>query len=501
MAMNQSKQFTRAFILLMAGLFCFLLYHKSPGLNYFLLSLVTIGAWLWTRTGATSRGFVILIIGLILSGQSVVLGHNTLGILMFWLSFALFIGTVHYTQIKHIQFAPNYFFYALSHARVSLVQGLSGGTESKSNWKNFVRFFFLPAFTLIILVSIYASANEFFGESFRAVWNSIKDFFGEFSFDGILLYMLGLILFSFFLIKTYSEKLVSKEQSLEMELLRKKKKPEFRKLNRLLFRQQQVAISFFTIINLMLAWQNFLEVKNVWFGFTWTGQLLKGFVHEGTYLLIFALLISIAITIYYLNGNLLFMKNNGFFKALVILWIAQNLLMVAAVAVRNTYYVQFYALAYKRIFIYFFLFASTIALLSIIYKILNKKSVSFLISTNSISVYFIAILAACFNWDGIIARYNFNHSDKAYLHYEFMLQLNDAALPWLNSDINKLKQIDSIQQSRFPVKKNSIEENFGGQVSSRKSSFVKEFSEKSWLEWNLPEQRAYNLLLETGQTQ
>ena len=114
---------------------------------------------------------------------------------------------------------------------------------------------------------------------------------------------------------------------------------------------------------------------------------------------------------------------------------------------------------------------------------------------------FIAILAACFNWDGIIARYNFNHSDKAYLHYEFMLQLNDAALPWLNSDINKLKQIDSIQQSRFPVKKNSIEENFGGQVSSRKSSFVKEFSEKSWLEWNLPEQRAYNLLLETDQTQ
>jgi hypothetical protein len=79
--------------------------------------------------------------------------------------------------------------------------------------------------------------------------------------------------------------------------------------------------------------------------------------------------------------------------------------------------------------------------------------------------------------------------------------LNDAALPWLNSDNTKLKQIDSLQFSRFPVKVNSIESNFGEQVSSRKSSFVKEFSEKSWLEWNLPEQRDYNLLLETGQTQ
>jgi hypothetical protein len=82
-----------------------------------------------------------------------------------------------------------------------------------------------------------------------------------------------------------------------------------------------------------------------------------------------------------------------------------------------------------------------------------------------------------------------------------MLQLNDAALPWLNSDNTKLKQIDSLQYSRFPVKINSIESNFGGQVSSRKSFFVKSFNENSWLEWNLPEQRAYNLLIETGQTQ
>jgi hypothetical protein len=498
MAMNQSKQFTRAFILIMAGIFCFLLYHNSPGLNYSLLSLAAIGAWLWTRTGPASKGFIILCIGLLLSGQSIIIGHSTLSIIMFWISFALFIGTVHYTQIKHIQFAPTYFLFALSNSKSGLTSQFVGESESKSNWKSFFRFFFLPAFTLIILVSIYAAANEFFGESFKAAWQSIKDFFGKFSFDGILLYTLGLILFSFYLIKTHSEKLVSKEQSLEMELLRQRKKPEFRKLNRHLLRLQQVAISFFVVINLMLVWQNYLEIKNVWFGFTWTGQLLKGFVHEGTYLLIFALIISIAITVYYLNGNLLFMKNNGFFKALVIVWLVQNLLMVAAVAVRNTYYVQFYALAYKRIFIYFFLLAAAVALISIIYKIVKRKSINFLISSNAISIYFIAIFAACFNWDGIIARYNFNHSDKAYLHYEFMLQLNDASLPWLNSDYNKLKQIDSLQQSRFPVKRNSIEENFGGLVGERKITFMKNFKEKSWLEWNLPEQRAYNLLIETG---
>ncbi|MFY8019823.1 MAG: DUF4153 domain-containing protein [Bacteroidia bacterium] len=496
--MNQSKQFTRAFILTLAGIFCFLLYHKSPGLNYSILSLITIGAWLWTRTGPTSVGFVLLTIGLVLSGQAVVLGHSSLSIFMFWFSFAMFIGTVHFTQIKHLQYAPNYFLYSLSQARISLINGLSGGNQSSSNWKNFIRFFFLPAFTLIILVSIYASANEFFGESFKAVWQSIKNFFSDFSFDAIFLYALGLILFSFFLVKTYSEKLVKKEQALEMELVRKRKKPEFKKLNRFLLRQQQVAVAFFIIINIILAWQNFLEIKNVWFGFTWTGQLLKGFVHEGTYLLLFALLISIAITVYYLNGNLLFMKNNGFFKALVIMWLAQNLLMVIAVAVRNTYYVQFYALAYKRIFIYFFLFASAIAIFSIIYKILYKKSIAFLLSTNSVSIYYISILAACFNWDGIIAQYNFTHSDKAYLHYEFMLQLNDAALPWLSNDSQKLKVIDSLQYSRFPVKVNSIESNFGSQISSRKASFIKEFEEKSWLEWNLPEQRAYHILVETG---
>jgi len=52
----------------------------------------------------------------------------------------------------------------------------------------------------------------------------------------------------------------------------------------------------------------YLEISNVWIGFQWEGELLKELVHEGTYILIVAIIISMGLTIYYFRKNLNFIK-------------------------------------------------------------------------------------------------------------------------------------------------------------------------------------------------
>ena len=98
------------------------------------------------------------------------------------------------------------------------------------------------------------------------------------------------------------------------------------------------------------------------------------FVHEGTWLLVFSVFLSAAIALFFFKGNLNYFSKNKWLKRLTIVWIAQNLVMVISVMLRNYWYITYFGLAYKRIAVLFFLLLTMIGLITIIIKILNKKS-------------------------------------------------------------------------------------------------------------------------------
>lgn len=274
---------------------------------------------------------------------------------------------------------------------------------------------------------------------------------------------------SYFFIQENSKTLEEEDEKLQLELIREKKRSPFRFLNKRLLRKMQVSIAFFSVINLMLFWQHVTEIQNVWFGFEFTGQLLKGFVHDGTWLLIYALIISIGITWYYLDSNLVFMKKSTLFNALIVVWLLQNLLLVITVAVRTSFYIEYYALAYKRILVLFFLGFTAIALLSLIYQVLARKSLSY-ISNNLVGAAVLILpVSGCLNWDVEIAKYNFAHAEKAYLDYEFLKDMNNEAFAYMENRQEELNRIDSIQALRFPVKIDSKESEFAETVSEKQA--------------------------------
>jgi len=490
----------RTLILISAAFFYLLFYSLTSGINVLLITAFISALFLLRLKKSPGKIIYLFLAGMLFSSVAVLLAHTDFSIVVFWCCFILFIGNISYQQLSHMQFGALLSFLSVTKIPKTLYTHFRFTSRKlKTNYWSFIPFVFIPVATIAVLFIFYSMANDLFFTSFQNLMNQIGDFLSMISFSRILFFLLGVAVFSLCYAEIGNASIIQSDQSLSFNLVRKRGKSFLNSLNRMLFKKRQIAILLFIVLNLMILWLNYLDITSIWFGFQWDGGYLKDMVHEGTYLLIGAILISIAVSVYYLNTNIVFMKKNKLFNALVIAWLVQNGVMIISVVLRNTYYINYFALAYKRIFVYFFLAACLFGLISIVILILKRKSVGFLLSVNSIAVYFILLSSACFNWDSIIARYNFSHYDKSFVHYNFLAELNDSALAYMNYSEEDLKKINIVQSSRFSF--SSSEEytniNFAEVIKQRKENFKRRWENHSWLEWNYPEYKSYQLLFKS----
>jgi hypothetical protein len=486
-------------ILFLGIVFQAIFYNHGMGLNTLVFTaLFSVYLFLFRKQPQSTTARVLLI-GLYAATLGVVFGHTAYSLILYWLVFILLLGAVVIPSIRFMHYAPAFAFNSVSKTLGALLALTRSPhkQDSQTPLSVWIRFIFLPIVLFFILLVLYAASNSYFNDSIARTLEYISELFDHFSAGRIMMGFIGIFIGSYFLLSEVRSGLAHKHLTAQTELLRTRTRNRLiRGLSKRLFRKQQVAVVFFILINCMAAWLNILDIKHVWFGFVWDGGFLKEMVHEGTYLLIAAILISMGIALYYLNGNLVFLKKHQVLQTLVTIWLAQNILMVISVVFRNTYYIQYFGLAYKRIFVYFFLAACVVGLISIMYKSLRYKSATFLFSVNTLSVYGWCILAGLFNWDAIIARYNFNHYQSSFVHYEFLVDLNNASLPYIITDEQQLKEIDSIQTQRFSFSSRDAykEMKFTERMEQRKQYFTETWETKNWLDWNYPEAKAYELL-------
>jgi hypothetical protein len=241
----------------------------------------------------------------------------------------------------------------------------------------------------------------------------------------------------------------------------------------------------------------FIESKQIlnWFNFEWEGQYLKQFVHEGTYLLILSIIISIILVLYYFRGNLNFYRKNKLLKYLSYIWLIQNAILAISVAIRNFWYINYFALAYKRIGVIIFLALTIYGLYTVVVKVWKRKSAFYLFKVNSFALLIVLVVSSVFNWDVIIARYNFKNSDKSFLHLDYMATLSDRALPYLDKSLYDLMVIDQLQKEKFPFEEKFLTpEEYHVIIEDRKKEFKNKWGEKGFLSWNYQEYLAYRKL-------
>ena len=125
----------------------------------------------------------------------------------------------------------------------------------------------------------------------------------------------------------------------------------------------------------------------------------------------------------------------------------------------------------------------------------KQKTVYYLMRKNSVVVYMLLLAIGFANWDTIIAKYNFAHADKAYIHLSFLSKLSDKALPYLVQPTDKLEQVKQDQDLNYGQDKYALSpKDYAERIDNRIEEFVNSYPERDWLEWNYADWHAYKLL-------
>lgn len=494
------KKLWLLFPLLFAVVFVYLFKGQQAGINVLLFNLLLIGGLSVSgRLEINNRLHLLLSSGAIISSFMVFLYGSSMAMAGNVFSLILLMGVIADPNLTLLINGFTASLYAIVSAPFNYLAQIFNTTGDKSNGRRIARFimvFIAPLLVLFVFVLLYANASPFFNKftgNFMQHFRKCLEFIDKFiSPDTFWIFVAGLLISIGFLYGKCNQLLTFLSEKKGMNLYREKKR--FIGRNTALKTEYRSGIVLLVLLNLLIAIMNVLDIYNVWLFFEWNGDFLKQFVHEGTWLLIFSILISIAIVLYYFRGNLNYYPHRKLMLRLAILWMAQNALLVVSVGIRNMYYIHHFNLAFKRIGVYAFLLLTLFGIATVMYKIVNRKSRKFLFHYNGIAAYTILICLGFFNWDKIIAVHNVRHADTAFFHTNFMLSLNSSVLPELNQSLQKLDVIKK-DQEKFDFENYyfSLDE-YKQRVLQRTEDFTTNYPLISWQGWNIADYQAYRSL-------
>ncbi len=501
------KKMPLTILSIISALFITFLFHNHPlGLNLVLFELTTIVVFFIQKQINLKSFFSIgSTIVLVLSSTFTLITHSNFVYIMNYISLMLFIGVHLYPTSKSLVTS---FYISIVHFIQSQKQFLTRLFNTKINgwklgkyiWK--FRIFILPIVLILIFLILYSNSNPIFQRLFCSLENFIIDLFkiivNTIEFSKLFTLFIGLIISNYVFIKTTNNKMIQYDSNSNDTFFRNRKRNNANSSFLGLKNELKSALFLFTSLNILLLILNSIEINSVWFNFEWTGSTLKTFVHDGTYLLIVSILLSIGLVLYYFRNNMNFYQKNKFLKTLTYLWLIQNGILVFSVLVRNYWYIKIYSLAHLRIGLIIFLALTLFGLYSVFIKVYKCKSLYYIFKVNFLGAFLLLTVCSFVNWDRVIAKYNVSQSNTSYFHFDYLANLSDATLPITDLNIEQLETIESIHHIKFSTQKNKLNpERYIKHMSLRKVKFITKWKSKSILSWNLAEYLVYEKLSKT----
>jgi Domain of unknown function (DUF4173) len=475
-------------VILVGTLLFYLLFWKNAmGINtlfHFLFSLLCY--LLFYPASFRNKSFIASLFGTFLVASAVTFHQSAMAQVFYWFSAFLCIGFAHGIELRTILYATMRSVRDLFYVPVELImllrpKGDLGPLIKKLIWISKIAI--LPAILAFVFLIIYSNSNDVFGSYvgsfFEKIGNALDYILSNFGFAQFLFFTLGGLLTTWMIVSTVQSKYLEKENARKIHLQsadilsRLPSDPEEREHKLGKFMNENASGSLLMIlINLMLLGVNLIDVTHYWFGFDGQGINLTQFVHEGTYLLILSILMSMALMLYYFRGYQNFSPKNTRLVLLANIWIFQNALLVISVCIRNFHYIQHSALAYKRIGVFFFLLLVIYGLFTLYLKISGKRTGFYLLKLNSWSTYLVFVILSCINWDGFITKYNLSKVPSIPIDEDFLMNMSNKTLPLL------FQNKDKFQEENTAL------------LYHRIHCFLDDKSEESWLSWNYLEAQA-----------
>jgi hypothetical protein len=215
-----------------------------------------------------------------------------------------------------------------------------------------------------------------------------------------------------------------------------------------LLREKAISRSLI-LFNVLFALQSGLDLIYLWGGANLPdGMTYAEYAHRGAYPLIATALLAAGFV-------LVAMRPGGpaeasrLIRPLVLVWTGQNILLVISSMFRLDLYVAAFSLTYMRLAAFIWMALVAIGLVLILVQIEMKKSNSWLLSANAISLT-LALYACCFiNTPRLVASYNVEHSREIAgtgpnLDLRYLESLGPQAEPALGPHIIQMPELQSV---------------------------------------------------------
>lgn len=408
----------------MIGLFHAMFWREKMGINTAMFQLLQTGLLVYLYPASFKRANVQATTLLTLVATAMVIWHNSfISKFAYFNSLLLMVAFVHEPELKSIVYACAHSLHQILHTfakglqRITQLPKTTGVLGNASVLLNrHVKLVMIPIAIFCIFFAIFKAANPVFDQLTNQGFDYLGRWLSSFTFDiyvpWLFFLFFGAWATGFIIFNWYKKDMLQREQTQQDQLYRVKTPRQSTALFHLASLRQEYKIGLITVamVNVLLLVINAIDVQFIWFNFDYgKAGNLKAMVHKGTYLLIFSIVLSMGILLYFFRRNLNFYPQNHRLKKLAYVWLVQNAILVVSVALRTMYYIEAKGLAYKRIGVLIFLCLTMFGLFTMFRKIDQRKSAYYLWKHNSWAVYVMMVAMSLFNWDRMIVQHNYAH--------------------------------------------------------------------------------------------
>ncbi|WP_259014347.1 DUF4153 domain-containing protein [Emticicia fluvialis] len=430
----------------------------------------------------------------LLTGAMVIVYNSVLSILVHLLCFLVLTGFIHRRELTSVGGALwQYGLNLLMTTFEPLL--LLAETKNKLNNKNqllgksvsIAQLLLIPIIAFAVFLLIFKSANPIFSDivttPFAWLFEAMERFFTDFSIGHFIFLLFGAgfifsVLFNWgrvnnlYQIKQRPGTIATPEKPNEKSAIN----------------EYSTALLLIVSVNILLLIINIIDIKFLWFNLgadLKSAHELSKLVHEGTYLLILSIVLSIFILIYYFRNELNFLPGNRWLVVASYVWIIQNGFLIISVLLRNYEYITNYGLAHGRIVVIFLLLITTIGLILLWLKIKHKYTILHSFKQACWGLLLSLVSFTLFDWDSMIVQYNLSTQKAADIDYYYLNTLSDRTLPLLYENRSKIEE-----SSRIHNHFNKLYDT--DRLNIRISYYLKKQKGYNWVSWDLSNSKAVN---------
>jgi hypothetical protein len=474
------------------GLYSFLFYQQNAGINFVIFNMLLIiflvvrnmnllssPKWIWAALMALLSSACIVIHSSALS----IFANVVSLLLLSAFSFSIATSSIFSFLFSIFTIMSSIVFVIIDAVRRSSENKNNPGQEKNYKWLGIV----IVVFIALLFFGMYKNSNPLFAEYTK--WINL-----DFVSIGWFFFTVGgfFLMYSFFYHRSIGP--IQRWENGLRTALQPVADPESGKLET----EKISLITLFTLLNLMLLVINIGDINTILLN----GKLPEGikhsdFVHSGVGTLIFSIVLAIAIIMYFLRGQLNFHKGKGLFKFLILLWIFQNLLMLASTSFRNHLYISEYTLTYKRIGVYVWLALAMAGLVITGIKIYYNKTNWYLIKSNFAVWFSILSLSCVIDWDLLITRYNLQNKPSHQIDYYYLFSLSETNIPELLDYCQKRIVTETKPVPRSENERNTYQYysqfDYLNLLNYKIERYIRDYN-KDWRSWDLRDERILTAL-------